>query len=61
VTITSCKTELRDSGPNPKLPDRNLYAQANPCTKTGTATLTYLNVTHTLSDANLSNNPVKCQ
>jgi hypothetical protein len=60
VTINSCKSGLRDTGPDPRYPDRSLLVNANPCTKKGTVTLTYENVTHTLNDTNLSNNLVKC-
>jgi hypothetical protein len=55
VTISSCKTELRDTKP-----DRTLTVLTNPCTKAGNATVVYQGVTHTLTDANLSNNLVKC-
>jgi len=55
VTITSCKTELRDTRP-----DRNVMASANSCTRVGSATVVYAGVTHTLNDANLSNNRVSC-
>lgn len=60
VTISFCKTELRDTGPDPQRPDRNLLVQANSCARKGTATLLYANVTHMLNDANLSNNRVSC-
>jgi hypothetical protein len=55
VTKNFCKTELRASGF-----DRNLLAQANPCTRKGNVTLTYAKVTHTLNDANLSGNRATC-
>jgi hypothetical protein len=60
VMITSCKVELRHTGPDPRRPDRNVTASINTCTKTGTATITYGGTTHTLSDSNMSNNPVGC-
>jgi hypothetical protein len=60
VTVNACKVELRDSGPDPQRPDRNLLAQATPCAQKGTATLTYAGLTHALNDANLSNNRVSC-
>ncbi len=55
VTMIACKTTLNDVKP-----DRNLLAQANPCTKKGNATLTFAGVPHTLNDSNLTDNPVKC-
>jgi hypothetical protein len=55
VTMSSCKTELRASSA-----DRNLLVQANPCTRKGSATITYAKVTHTLNDANLSSNRATC-
>jgi hypothetical protein len=55
VTISSCKTELRDTKP-----DRTVTVLANPCTKAGNATVVYQGVMHTLSDPNLSYNIVKC-
>jgi hypothetical protein len=55
VTISSCKTELRDSKP-----DRTVTVLTNPCTKAGNATLIYQGTTYALSDTNLSGNPVKC-
>ncbi len=60
VTINSCKTELRDTGPDAQHPDRNLLAQANPCTRKGSATLVYQSLTHTLNDSDLSHNLVRC-
>lgn len=60
VTISSCKTELRDSGPNAKLPDRSVSATANPCAKTGTASVTYQGVTNGLTDGNMSDNINRC-
>jgi hypothetical protein len=60
VTITTCKTELRHTGDDPRRPDRNVYVMANPCTKSGYATITYANVTHTLNDGTLNNNISKC-
>jgi uncharacterized repeat protein (TIGR03803 family) len=60
VTLSTCKAELRDTGPDPKHPDRNIYAAGNPCTKTGSATISSGGVTHSLTDANLSNNPITC-
>jgi hypothetical protein len=41
VTLTGCKAELRDLGSNPKSPDRNVFALANSCTRSGTATVVY--------------------
>jgi hypothetical protein len=55
VTRNFCKTELRASGF-----DRNLLALANPCTRKGSATLTYAKLTHTLNDVNLSGNRAGC-
>jgi hypothetical protein len=55
VTNNFCKTELRDSKP-----DRTVTALTNPCTRVGTATVVYQGATHTLNDANLSNNRVSC-
>jgi hypothetical protein len=55
VTISSCKTELRDNKP-----DRTLTVLTNPCTRVGNATLTYQGITYTLSDTNLSNNIIRC-
>ena len=60
VTITSCKTELRDTGPDPRHPDRNLAATGNPCTRVGSATITFGGTTHTLNDPNMSGNNVGC-
>jgi len=60
VTITGCKTELRDTGPDPKHPDRNVYALGNPCTRTGNAAITYAGASSALNDPNLSNNNVSC-
>ena len=60
VTTSSCRKELRHTGSDPRLPDRNVYASANPCTRTGTATITYAGVTHTLIDPNLNNNVGRC-
>jgi hypothetical protein len=60
ATISFCKTELRDTGPDPIHPDRNLFAEGNPCMRQGTATLSYTGVTHTIKDFNLSNNLVRC-
>lgn len=55
VTISSCKTELRDTKP-----DRTVTVLANPCTKVGNATAIYAGTTHKLTDANLSNNINRC-
>jgi hypothetical protein len=55
VTISNCKTELRDLKP-----DRTVVVVANPCTKVGNATVIYAGTTHTLTDANLSNNINLC-
>jgi hypothetical protein len=60
VTISSCKATLTDVGPDTKHPDRNVSVTANPCTKVGSASVTYGGVTATLTDANLSNNIVRC-
>lgn len=60
VTITSCKTELLDTGPDPRHPDRNLSVIANPCTRVGNATVSFGGTTHILSDSNMSNNVVGC-
>jgi hypothetical protein len=60
TTLTNCKVELRHTGSDPKRPDRNLSATANPCSRTGTASLSYAAETHLLNDANLSNNLVRC-
>jgi hypothetical protein len=60
VTISTCKTTLTDVGPDAKHPDRNVSVTANPCTKAGSASVTYGGVTATLNDANLSNNIVRC-
>jgi hypothetical protein len=55
VTILACKTTLSDTKP-----DRTVSALANTCTKVGNATVTTAGLTHTLNDANLSNNIVSC-
>jgi hypothetical protein len=55
VTMSSCKTELRDIEP-----DRTVTVLVNPCTKAGNATVIYAGTTHTLTDANLSNNISRC-
>jgi hypothetical protein len=60
VTINGCKVELRHTGNDPRRPDRNVSASVNTCTKSGSATITYGGTTHTLSDTNMSNNPVQC-
>jgi hypothetical protein len=60
VTISACKTELKDTGPDPNRPDRNIYVIGNPCTKTGSATISYGGVTHSLNDPNMSNNIASC-
>jgi hypothetical protein len=60
VTISACKTELKDTGPDPNRPDRNIYVIGNPCTKTGSATISYGGVTHSLNDPNMSNNIANC-
>jgi hypothetical protein len=60
VTITGCKTELRDMGSVPRSPDRNVMALANTCLRTGNATITYAGITHALNDPNLSNNTAFC-
>ncbi|HEU4389412.1 MAG TPA: HYR domain-containing protein, partial [Blastocatellia bacterium] len=61
VTIAACKIDLNDTGPDPKKPDRNVHAVANPCTSRGDATITFNGSgTSILGDANIGNNPVKC-
>lgn len=60
TTLSNCKVELRHTGSDPKRPDRNLSATANPCSRTGTASLSYAAESHTLTDANLSNNIIRC-
>jgi uncharacterized delta-60 repeat protein/uncharacterized repeat protein (TIGR01451 family) len=63
ITRNGCKVELRDSGPDPKHPDRNVYVLANVCTKAGNATVQLFSPakTHTLSDGNITNNACACQ
>jgi hypothetical protein len=60
VAIIACKTELRDTGPDPRRPDRNLLATTNSCARTGSATVSFGGVSHSLNDANLSNNIAVC-
>src|SRR4029079_10490973 len=55
VTISFCKTDLRDSKP-----DRTVTASANTCTRAGSATVINAGTTHTLNDPNMSNNRVSC-
>lgn len=60
VKVQGCKVDLSDTGPDTKHPDRNVTASASYCTKTGSATIVYAGVTHTISDPNLSNNISTC-
>jgi hypothetical protein len=64
IAVNSCKTQLMDSGTDPKHPDRLVSALVNTCTKVASATVqTFLPVKKTvsLSDANITNNTCACQ
>lgn len=62
ITINSCKLELRDSGPNPKTPDRSVYVLVNPCTAVATANLQVFSTgqTYTINDSNINDNTCSC-
>lgn len=62
TTINFCKIELRDSGPVPKSPDRNVYVLVNSCTHAGNATVEVFSsgITHSLADADITNNNATC-
>lgn len=63
VTQNFCKLELRDRGPDPKRPDRNIFVQVNTCTNTGNAMITSVTPANTfsLSDANITDSLCGCQ
>jgi uncharacterized delta-60 repeat protein/uncharacterized repeat protein (TIGR01451 family) len=63
LMVNGCKIELRDSGPNTKKPDRNVFAAANPCTKQGNATIQIFAEAkiHNFSDTDITNNTCACQ
>jgi hypothetical protein len=57
-----CKIEFRDSGPDPKRPDRNVTISANTCTHEGVAQVRKADVAIDLSlkDSDIRNNPIAC-
>jgi hypothetical protein len=60
LSIVGCKVELRDLGGDPKRPDRNVFVQANACTKVGSGNILIGGTAYMLSDPNMSNNVAKC-
>lgn len=62
VTINSCKIELRDSGANPKRPDRSVTVLANPCTKVAAASVQMFSPAYavTINDTNIADSPCRC-
>jgi uncharacterized repeat protein (TIGR01451 family) len=62
VSRAFCKIELRDSGPDPKRPDRSVTVQANPCTGVGIASVFIFSTgqTVTINDSNIANNTCTC-
>jgi hypothetical protein len=61
LTVNGCKIELRDTGTNPKKPDRKVFAAANPCTKQGNAVIQIFAKAkiHTFSDSDITRNHLK--
>jgi hypothetical protein len=57
-----CKLEGRDTGPDPKRPDRNVSLVANPCTMVGTGVVQIIatGAKYNINDSNLRNNPAQC-
>jgi uncharacterized repeat protein (TIGR01451 family) len=60
LTKGFCKVELRDSGPDPKRPDRSITALANPCTRGANATVTFAGQTVRIIDSDIANNSCTC-
>ncbi len=62
VSISFCKIDLVDSGPNPKKPDRSIFVEVNSCTNRGTASLRLPGSVSTinLNDTDVTNNNCKC-
>lgn len=62
VTKAFCKIELRDSGPDPKRPDRSVTVQANPCTGVANASVVIFSSGQTvrINDSNIANNTCTC-
>lgn len=62
IAISFCKIQLNDSGPNPKKPDRSVFALVNPCTGRGDASIRLPGSVSTvnLGDADITNNNCKC-
>lgn len=63
IAISGCKIELRDSGANPKRPDRNVQALVNSCTKSGAATVLVFSPPSRseINDFNFADNNCFCQ
>jgi uncharacterized repeat protein (TIGR01451 family) len=60
LTKDFCKIELRDSGPDPKRPDRSIVVLANPCTRGANASVTFSGQTVRIADSNIANNTCTC-
>jgi uncharacterized delta-60 repeat protein len=63
VSANSCKLTLRDSGANPKRPDRNVQALVNICTKSGAATVLVISPSSRseINDLNIADNHCACE
>jgi hypothetical protein len=57
-----CKIELRDTGPDPRRPDRNIFAIVNVCDFQGDATIEIFarGETYTIHDENIRDNTCVC-
>lgn len=63
ITSNSCKLTLKDSGKNPKRPDRNVQALVNLCAKSGAATVQIYSPSSRseINDPNIADNHCACR
>jgi hypothetical protein len=62
VTINFCKFTLRDSGPDPRRPDRNVSVLVNPCSRQGDASIRIFSTgsMNTITDSDITNSICSC-
>ena len=60
MTMSSCKIEGRDLGPDPKRPDRNVYILFNPCTFHASGWTEFDATRHNFTDLDVRNSPLAC-
>jgi hypothetical protein len=62
VSVSFCKVELFDSGPDPKVADRNVSFLVNPCTKKGNGSVSIFSIGQTfpVNDSDITNNICGC-